>query len=89
MVLLRLFIADKQLTVLPVPMGLVAGRGDDVEGVGRVMEDLVHLFQGAIGGFREEEIDRWDHEEVDDCEDDVGPVADIGESWGGDPAYTC
>lgn len=45
------------------------------------MEDLVHFFQGPVGSFRIEEVHARNHEGVNNGENDVGPVSDVGEGW--------
>ena len=55
-----------------------------VENISSLVEDLVHFFQGAVCRLREEEVDRGHHGGVDDGEDDVGFVADVGEGRGRD-----
>jgi hypothetical protein len=55
---------------------------DDIKRPRRLVENLIHLLETPASGFREEKVDGRHHGEVDDSEDDVGLVADVGESYG-------
>lgn len=52
-----------ELTMLIVAVGLLDGDGDGIENVCGLLEDSVHLLQGAIPGFGEEEV----HNGEDEC----------------------
>ena len=82
MCLLRVGIVDKQLTVLAIAMRQLVCNLDNVESVGRLVEDFIHFLERAVSGFGEEEVDGWDHCGVDDGEDDVGLVANVGKGGG-------
>jgi hypothetical protein len=56
-VLLGDLIVDEKLALLSIAVGLVAGNGDNVENAGSLVEDGVHLFEGAVGGLWVEEVD--------------------------------
>ena len=43
----------------------------------RLMENLIHLLQTAVGRLREEEVDRRHHECVNDCKNDIGLVSNV------------
>lgn len=58
-----------ELTVLVVPVWLLERDGNDVEDVGALLEDVVHLLEGSISGLGEEEVGHWEDEGVDDRED--------------------
>lgn len=57
-------------------------RADDVEDSFCLLEDCVHLLEGAVGGLGIEEVDAWDDECVYHGEDYVGLIADCGEGYG-------
>lgn len=86
--LLGIRIVHEQLAVLAVAprldLGLVHDLEDALPAGGDLVEDAVHLLEGAVGRLRVEEVHRGDHEGVDDCEDDVGLVADRVEGDGRD-----
>lgn len=79
---LRIIVTDKQLAILSVTSGHLVGDLDDVEDACCFVEDFVHFFEGAVGGFWVEEVDAGDDEGVDYSEDDVGLVADCVEGDG-------
>lgn len=58
-----------ELTVLVVTVGLLERDGNDVEDIGALLEDVVHLLEGSVAGFGEEEVGHWEDEGVDDRED--------------------
>lgn len=58
-----------ELTVLVVTVWLLERDGNDVEDVGALLEDVVHLFEGSVSGLGEEEVGHWENEGVDDRED--------------------
>lgn len=98
--LLGVLIVDEKLAVLAVAMGLVAGDRDQVEDAVRLVEDRVHLFQGAVGGFGVEEVDDGEDDciagsgldgrqgksrgDLHDRKDDVSFIPDVLESHGRD-----
>lgn len=47
-----------KLTVLIIAVGLFDGDGHDIEHVCRLLEDGIHLFQGAVARLGEEEVDK-------------------------------
>lgn len=65
-------------------MRQIFGNLDNIEGAGCCMEDFIHLLERTIRSLREKEVYTWHHGGVDDSEDDVGFVADIGKCWWGD-----
>lgn len=44
----------------------------------RVCEEVVHLFEGQLGGLREEEVEGEGVGEIADDEQEVVPVPDVG-----------
>ena len=62
--LLRLLIIDEQLPLLAVPSWLIAGDFYDGKVGAAFAEDAVHFFQGAVCGFRIEEVDDWEYEGI-------------------------
>lgn len=85
---LRILIINKQLTILAIPSRLVPCNSHDVEPAGQsafgLAEDVVDFLEGAVGGFRVEEVDDGENESVYYGEDYVGFVADGAECDGGD-----
>lgn len=53
-----------ELAMLVVAIGLFDGDGNGIENIGRFLKDSVHLFQGAVACFREEEVDDGEDERV-------------------------
>jgi len=45
-----------KLTELIIAMGLIDRNRDDVKDIVRFLEDIIHLFEGAVARFRVEEI---------------------------------
>ena len=82
---LGLVVVDEQLALLAIAVRHVAGDADDVERVGALVEDFVHLFERTACGLGEEEVGRGHHEGVDDGEDDVRVVLDVGKGRGRHP----
>ena len=62
--LLRLLVIDEQLSLLAIPSRFIAGDFHDGEVGAAFAEDAVHFFQGAVCGFRVEEVDNWEYEGV-------------------------
>ena len=58
--------------MLIVHEGLLDRDGDHVEDVCGLLEDQVHLFEGAVARLGEEEVDGGEDKGVYDGEDDVG-----------------
>jgi hypothetical protein len=53
-----------ELTMLVVAIGFLDRDGDGIEDVCRLLENSVHLLQGAIAGFREEKVHEGEYERV-------------------------
>jgi hypothetical protein len=64
------------VAVFVVHEWLLDGNRNDVENVGRLLEDHVHLLQRPVPGLGEEEVDDGEDGEVDDGEDCVRMVLD-------------
>lgn len=65
--LLRLIILDQRFPALAIAARLIVRDLHDREPAGgafRFAEDAVHFFEGAVGGFRVEEVGYWDDEGV-------------------------
>lgn len=80
--LLSILIRNEQLPPLSISSRLVSSNFDDSKSALPTMdfvEDFVHFFERAVGGFGEEKVYARHHEGVDDGEDGVGVVLDIGE----------
>lgn len=60
--LLGIFVVDEKLAVLAVAVGLVTGGRDHIENARCLVEDCVHLLQGAVCGFRVEEVNNGEDE---------------------------
>ena len=77
--LFSLFVLNQQLSLLPVPSRLLLRHPDNLDPRqdpvtihrSSLPEDSIHLFKGAVCGFRVEEVDRGDDEGVDDGEDHI------------------
>lgn len=63
-VLLSVLVVDQQLAVLAEAVRFVAGDGDDVENTCTLLENSVHLFEGAVCSLRIEEVDYWEDKGV-------------------------
>lgn len=74
-----LVVSDEKVAVLVVAAGLLLGNADQREDVGCLVEDGVHLLKRSVGGFRVEEVNGRENGKVDDGEDDVSLVLDVGE----------
>ena len=59
-----ILVLDKHLTILTISMRFFLCDLDDCEDGIAFGEDGVHLFEGAVGGFRVEEVDDWEDEGV-------------------------
>lgn len=70
-------VSDKQVALLVEAVRFLIGNGHNREDA-RLCEDGVHLLERAITRLGEEEIDDRKDEGVDNGEDDVGLVANIG-----------
>jgi hypothetical protein len=71
--LIRIEVIDEQVSVLVEAVWCHAWSSDvdDVQDTARFVEDFVHFFEAAVGGFGVEEVDDGDYEGVYDGEDDV------------------
>lgn len=90
LVLVGLVVGDEELAVAAVAAGLAAGDADDVEealGAVHLVEDGVHLLEGAVRRLRVEEVHARHDEGVDHGEDDVCLVSDVVEGDGGDDCW--
>lgn len=80
--LLSILIRNEQLASLSIPSRFLSSDFDDSKSALPTMdfvEDFVHFFERAVGGFGEEKVYARHHEGVDDGEDGVRVVLDIGE----------
>lgn len=75
--LIRLIVRDQQVTMLIIAMRELVRNLDDVERVCCLVEDLIHLFEGAVGGLGEEEPDAGDDGGVYYSKDNVCFIADV------------
>lgn len=82
--LLGILVVDEELTVFAVAVGLVASNRNNVEDIGGLLEDDIHLLKRSVGGLGIEEVDDREDESVDNGEDDVGSVLDVLECHRGD-----
>ena len=73
---LRLLIVNKQFSILAISQRLVFGGRDHREPAFGLSENGVDFLEGAVSGFGVEEVDDWEDECVDDCEDNVRLVPD-------------
>lgn len=63
-VLFRLFVVDEQFSLFAISSRLIARDSHEGEVGAAFAEDGVHLFEGAVGGLRVEEIDDGEDEGV-------------------------
>lgn len=80
--LLSILIRNEQLASLSISSRFLSSNFDDGKSALPTMdfvEDFVHFFERAVGGFGEEKVYARHHEGVDDGEDGVRVVLDIGE----------
>lgn len=80
--LLSILIRNKQLASLSISSRFLSSNFDDGKSALPTMdfvEDFVHFFERAVGGFGEEKVYARHHEGVDDGEDGVRVVLNIGE----------
>lgn len=80
--LLGILIRNEQLASLSISSRFLSSDFDDSKSALPTMdfvEDFVHFFERAVGGFGEEKVYARHHEGVDDGEDGVRVVLDIGE----------
>ena len=64
LVVIRLFVVDKKLTLLAVAVRLVSGNANNREdGIG-LTEDGVHLFERSVGCLWVEEVYSWEDDGV-------------------------
>lgn len=57
-------VVDEELAILAETVGLVAGDRDNVEDTATLLENCVHLLQGAVGSLGVEEVDHRKDESV-------------------------
>ena len=62
--LLRFLVVDEELSLLAIAPRLITGDFHEGEVGVAFAEDGVHFFQGAVCGFRVEEVDDWEDEGV-------------------------
>lgn len=53
-----------ELAVLVVAVGLPDGDVHNVENVGGLLEDVIHLLQRAVAGLGEEEVHNWEDSSI-------------------------
>jgi hypothetical protein len=75
--LLGIVVINQQLAALAVAMRHVVRNLDDIEGARRLVEDLVHLLERAVGRLREEKVHAGHHGRVDDSKNDVRLVSNV------------
>ena len=61
---IRILVLDEQLSILAVAVRLFLRNLDNREDGVAFGENGIHLFEGAIRGFRVEEVDGWDDEGI-------------------------
>lgn len=66
-----------ELAMFVVAIGLFDGDGNSIENVGRFLKDSVHLFQGAVACFGEEEVD----DREDECVSKLVSSRPISRKW--------
>lgn len=83
--LLHLLNSDEQVSIVVVPPRLDLGLVHHIQGTPEaldLLEDGIHLFEGSVGRLGEEEVDRREHDGVDDGKDDVCVGLDVLERRG-------
>ncbi len=77
--LLRLPILHQQLALLAIPIRQFLRNPHHIKRTRRLMENLVHFLERAVCRLWEEEVHTRHHGCIDDGEDYVGSVSNIGE----------
>lgn len=65
--------------MLSVAQWLLRCNADSIPDTLALLEDVVHLFEGAVGSLRVEPVEAGDDSGVDHSEDYVGAVLDVCE----------
>ncbi len=80
--LLRLTILDQQLALLTISIRQFLGHSYNIKRTCRLMENLIHFLERAVRRLRKEKVHARHHGGVDDGEDYIRPVPDVGEGGG-------
>lgn len=80
--LVNLIHRDKKLSIFAVSAWLDSCLVNNVEGSAEaldLLEDSVHLFEGAVGCLREEKVDARNHKSIENGKYDIRLPLDVGE----------
>src|SRR6478609_9263011 len=85
--LFNLFNGNEKVSIVIVSSRFNLGLLDHIEcaleTMPHLLEDSIHFFQRSVCSLREEEIDRRNHDGVDDSKDDICVGSNILKCWRG------